>query len=485
MAEITIDYTNVRNPQMKKFLEEQFKDVILSTVDGHDHDGSNSKLITADSAPADGSVTNAKLATDVKVGSLAALTPTANTNVVEAINEVDAHADAANTSVGTLANLTTTAKTDLVVAINEIDTAASAASSVAIAAESAADAATAAVAAKVSLTGVEVLTNKTLTSPTLTTPLIDDTDAGVTITSANQTNASATVTIPDIADAADAFVMADTAQTLTNKTLTSPVINTPNFPDDSVITVGTTTATAETKMTMEFDETTTGIGLRNIGTAAVPQILNASPGATVMVDTINVLHSAGIGDCDDLIGAYKKVAVTGDGDAGLTIVGDAPRAYVGAAAEDTTLASAAYASQPWAKHDGTGAITAMSALSALCDVNTCNFTANTVNAIHAHVEGAATVTGQFDAAHLEVYPDVTSMDSVLHMSVDTGAVVQDAIKVSGAVAANFINVEAASTGVVVAAGSTLAHDPNAVTSDAYLVVKVGAVQYALPLYQIA
>lgn len=70
----------------------------------------------------------------------------------------------------------------------------------------------------------QTLTNKTLTSPTLTTPLIDDTDAGVTITSADQTNASAVATIPDIGDAADEFVMKDTAQTLTNKTLTSPAI---------------------------------------------------------------------------------------------------------------------------------------------------------------------------------------------------------------------------------------------------------------------
>jgi hypothetical protein len=218
------------------------------------------------------------------------------------------------------------------------------------------------------------------------------------------------------------------------------------------------------------------------GTSTTPIILATNPGATVKGDSIAIKHSAGAGDCDDCIAAYKRVEVTGSGDAGLTAVGDAPRVYVGAAANDTTVASAAYASQPWVKHDGTGAITAMSAVSALCDVNTGNFTANTVNAIHAHVEGAATVTGQFDVAHLEVYPDVTSLDSVLHMSVDTGAIVQDAIKVSGALAANFIEIEAASTAVVVAAGSTIHHDPNVVTSDAYLIVKIGAVQYALPLY---
>jgi copper(I)-binding protein len=79
----------------------------------------------------------------------------------------------------------------------------------------------------------QTLTNKTLTSPTLTTPLIDDSDAGVTITSADQTNAAATVTIPNIGDAADEFVMKDTAQTLTNKTLTTAVLTTPQINDTS------------------------------------------------------------------------------------------------------------------------------------------------------------------------------------------------------------------------------------------------------------
>lgn len=51
--------------------------------------------LSPSSSPADGSVTNAKLADDVKVGSLAALTTTAKTSVQAAINEVDSHADAA------------------------------------------------------------------------------------------------------------------------------------------------------------------------------------------------------------------------------------------------------------------------------------------------------------------------------------------------------------------------------------------------------
>lgn len=77
--------------------------------------------------------------------------------------------------------------------------------------------------------GVEALTNKTLTSPTITTMLINDGDAGCTLTSADQTDGGATVTIPDIGDAADNMVLEDTAQTLTNKTLTAPKIVTTGY----------------------------------------------------------------------------------------------------------------------------------------------------------------------------------------------------------------------------------------------------------------
>jgi len=157
--------------------------------------------------PGDGTITDAKLATAVKVGNVATLTTTEKTNVVGAINEVDAHADASTTAVaainsalGNMATATTTAKT-VVGAINELD------------AENAAFA---------TKTGAETLTNKTLTSPVLSTPKISDGDAGLTVTSADQTNAAAVATIPDIGDTADDFVMKDTAQTLTKKKLTDP-----------------------------------------------------------------------------------------------------------------------------------------------------------------------------------------------------------------------------------------------------------------------
>ena len=78
----------------------------------------------------------------------------------------------------------------------------------------------------VGLTDTQNLTNKTLT-----TPMIDDGDADVQLTSADQTHATPVVTIPDIVDAADVFCMVDTAQTLTNKTLTTPTLSIPVIGD--------------------------------------------------------------------------------------------------------------------------------------------------------------------------------------------------------------------------------------------------------------
>lgn len=61
----------------------------------------------------------------------------------------------------------------------------------------------------------QTLTNKTLTSPTITTMLIDDSDTGLTVTAADQTHAAPTATIPDIVDAADTFAMLGIAQSFT------------------------------------------------------------------------------------------------------------------------------------------------------------------------------------------------------------------------------------------------------------------------------
>ena len=76
------------------------------------------------------------------------------------------------------------------------------------------------------LTLAQTLVNKTLTSPTIGTSLIlGQTTNNAIMVATDQANQDNTYTIPDV-DANDVFVFADYAQTLTNKTLTSPVLNT-------------------------------------------------------------------------------------------------------------------------------------------------------------------------------------------------------------------------------------------------------------------
>ena len=214
--------------------------------------------------------------------------------------------------------------------------------------------------------------------------------------------------------------------------------------DDNTLRLGTTATNAETNITLEFDETGTGIGEFRMGDLTDAQVLSATPGAAVIADIISIEHSLGDDDCDDLIGRYTKVNVLGVGDAGLTVVGGATRAYVGlTGGANNSVADEAYGFQPWAKHEGTGAITAMSGLSAKLDVSAEAFTATTVNAGHFHIEGASAVTGQFDGVMVEVYPDVTCMDNALKIAINSGASVDYGIGLSGAFAAAGISMNSA------------------------------------------
>ena len=228
--------------------------------------------------------------------------------------------------------------------------------------------------------------------------------------------------------------------------------------DDQVLTLGTTVLTDATKITAEFDEDTTGIGILKMGSVTVPMVLNANPGEAVVGFTVNILHDpSAASDCNDLIAAYNKVAVSGDGDAGLTIVGHAARAYVGVAGVDNSVVDEAYGSQPWAKHEGTGAIVAMSALSAKLDVSANNFTVSgTINAGHFHIEGEATVTGQFDGILVEVYGDVTNLDAGVRVQVDGVTAVTNGFLVTG-VTTYGLNIEGtpATADIVLHNGATI------------------------------
>lgn len=77
----------------------------------------------------------------------------------------------------------------------------------------------------VGTTSTQTLTNKTLTSPVLTTPNITGGSYTYNITGGSLT-ANRTINLP-VATATDTIVFANTSQTLLNKTLTTPTIDTP------------------------------------------------------------------------------------------------------------------------------------------------------------------------------------------------------------------------------------------------------------------
>ena len=77
------------------------------------------------------------------------------------------------------------------------------------------------------ITATETLTNKTLTSPVITTPQINDTSADHQyVFAVSELAADRTVTLP-LLGGADEFVFKDHTVTMTNKTLTSPTLTTP------------------------------------------------------------------------------------------------------------------------------------------------------------------------------------------------------------------------------------------------------------------
>ena len=78
-------------------------------------------------------------------------------------------------------------------------------------------------------TATQTLTNKTLTSPVLTTPQINDTSADHQyVVAVAELAADRNVNLPLLTDS-DTFVFQAHTQTLTNKTITSPIINTPRL----------------------------------------------------------------------------------------------------------------------------------------------------------------------------------------------------------------------------------------------------------------
>lgn len=260
--------------------------------------------------------------------------------------------------------------------------------------------------------------------------------------------------------------------------------------DDDVLILGSTTTNAETKITLEFDETTTGIGQFKIGDLSNPQVLNTNPGATVVGQTINILHSAGAGDCDDLMGLYVKTAVSGDGDSGTTVVPLGTRAYIGTADDDSD-ASEVYAFQPWLKHTGTGSMLAGSTISAaliLADTDAFTSTdklncADFIVKTYAGQANGTVTSSAFDGVRVCVESNVTGLDSLLNLS-NGGTSTTSLIKATPGSVTNALEFTAAVTGVVSASNGSILADISGTANAGYIKVLVGSDARYIPLYEL-
>lgn len=109
----------------------------------------------------------------------------------------------------------------------------------------------------VTQTGTQTLTNKTLTSPVLTAPQINDTTADHQyVFAVSELAADRTVTLP-LLTGADEFVFKDHAQTLTNKTLTAAVLGgTTNVSGGQLAFPASQSASADANTLDDYEEGT-------------------------------------------------------------------------------------------------------------------------------------------------------------------------------------------------------------------------------------
>jgi hypothetical protein len=140
------------------------------------------------------------------------------------------------------------------------------------------------------LSGTQTLTNKTLTSPSVSGLYLSDSsivfegstaDGNETTLTVTDPTADRTITLPD---ATTTLVGTDTTDTLTNKTLTSPTINTSVLTSSSSINVFNTTAT-----TVNFAGAATSLNLgASSGTTTVNNSLTVTGNLTVNGTTTTV-----------------------------------------------------------------------------------------------------------------------------------------------------------------------------------------------------
>ena len=166
----------------------------------------------------------------------------------------------------------------------------------------------------VSTAGTQTLTNKTLTSPVLTTPQINDTSADHQyVFAVSELAADRTVTMP-LLTGNDTFVFEAHTQTLTNKTLTTPTVSGLTLSDASIIFEGATANDHETTLTVTDPTADRTITLPDatdtlVGRATTDTLTNKT--LTSPVFNTGVTGTA-ILDADDFTGASATTLATSE-----------------------------------------------------------------------------------------------------------------------------------------------------------------------------
>ena len=110
---------------VKKVISQKVKAIAINTAHVLDNIGEEAEEYYSQYEQANNdahAVLQAQITTNFNsIGTLQELTTDAKDDLVKAINEVDAHADANKSEIGNLSNLTTDEKTTIVGAINEVD----------------------------------------------------------------------------------------------------------------------------------------------------------------------------------------------------------------------------------------------------------------------------------------------------------------------------------------------------------------------------
>ncbi len=154
----------------------------------------------------------------------------------------------------------------------------------------------------------QTLTNKTLTSPVLTTPQINDTTADHQyVFAVNELTADRTVTLP-LLTGNDEFTFNAHAQTLTNKTLTSPVLTTPQINDttaDHQYVFAVNELTADRTVTLPLltgnDEFTFNAHAQTLTNKTLTAPVMTNPSSTFTIGT----HDYGTGTDDWTLSAAE------------------------------------------------------------------------------------------------------------------------------------------------------------------------------------